>query len=127
MDREQYVWEAYKQLNNTNYYSKLKKPIYQDTVPLIQVIVQSLVVKKFINYKQMAYLLGDREPRPRLFYMLPKIHKDPSKWSKPGEIPPGRPIGSDCGSETYYTAEYIDTLILSRLGMPALSKTHTIL
>lgn len=40
--------------------------------------------------------------------MLPKIHKDPAKLNKPHEIPPGRPIVSDCGSETYYTAEFLD-------------------
>ncbi|KAG7489839.1 hypothetical protein JOB18_021555 [Solea senegalensis] len=40
--------------------------------------------------------------------MLPKIHKDPVKWSKPHVIPPGRPIVSDCSSETYRTAEYLD-------------------
>ncbi|PWA28401.1 hypothetical protein CCH79_00015972, partial [Gambusia affinis] len=38
----------------------------------------------------------------------PKIHKEPEKWSKPHEIHPGRPIVSNCGSETYYTAEFID-------------------
>lgn len=108
MDREQYVWEAHRQLGDTTYYSRLKKPIYRDTVPLVREIVRALVTKKFINHKQMSYLLGEGEPRPRLFYMLPKIHKDPSKWSKPFEIPPGRPIVSDCGSETYFTAEYID-------------------
>lgn len=40
--------------------------------------------------------------------MLPKIHKDPAKWSKRHEVPPGRPIISDCSSETYHTAEYLD-------------------
>ena len=40
--------------------------------------------------------------------MLPKIHKDPAAWSRPSEIPPGRPIVSDCSSETYNTAEYLD-------------------
>ena len=108
MDREQYVWEAYRQLGDPNYYSRLEKPIFRDTVPLVEKIVRSLVTKKFINFKQMTYLLGEGEPRARLFYMLPKIHKEPSKWSKPFEIPPGRPIVSDCGSETYFTAEYID-------------------
>lgn len=52
--------------------------------------------------------MGDTVPRARLFYMLPKIHKDPAKWSKPHKIPPGRPIVSDCSSETYRTAEYVD-------------------
>jgi len=52
--------------------------------------------------------MRNSEPRARLFYMLPKIHKDRVKWSKPNEIPPGRPIVSDCSSETYHTAEYLD-------------------
>ena len=108
LDREQYLWEGYRQLNDKHYYLKLIKPIYTDTKPMIEKIVQTLQDKKFINAKQKQYLLGDPEPRARLFYMLPKIHKDPSKWSKPHEIPPGRPIVSDCSSETYHTAEFLD-------------------
>lgn len=46
--------------------------------------------------------------RPRWFYLLPKIHKEPSLWSKPFLIPPGRPIVSECNSETYHTAEFIE-------------------
>ena len=108
MDREQYLWEGYRQLNNTTYYSKLPRPIYPDTVPLVLKIVNSLWAKRFINHKQRNYLVGGTEPRPRLFYMLPKIHKDPALWSRPHEVPPGRPIVSDCSSETCYTAEFID-------------------
>ena len=40
------------------------------------------------------------------YFTLPKIHEDPSKWSKPGEMPPGRLIVSNCSRETYYTAEF---------------------
>jgi len=36
------------------------------------------------------------------------VHKDPSTWTVPHEIPPGRPIVSDCESESYRVAEYID-------------------
>lgn len=108
MDREQYLWEGYKQLNDPKYYRKLKEPIYLDTVPMVKEITQSLYTKKYINAKQKSYLLGNLEPRSRRFYMLPKIHKDRAKWSRPYEIPPGRPIVSDCGSETYYTAEFLD-------------------
>ena len=108
MDREQYLWEGYRQLHDTTYYTKLPRPIYTDTVPLVSEIVNSLWNKKLIDYKQRNYLIGDTEPRPRLFYMLPKIHKDPALWSKPHVIPPGRPIVSDCSSETYHTAEYLD-------------------
>lgn len=54
------------------------------------------------------YLMGPDNPRQRFFYLLPKIHKEPETWSVPFEMPPGRPIVSDCGSETYATAEYIE-------------------
>lgn len=108
MDREQYLWEGYRQLNEVKYYRKLKKPIYPETIPMVSKILNTLHDKGYINDKQITYLLGSADPRPRRFYMLPKIHKEPGKWSRPHEIPPGRPIVSDCGSETYHTAEFID-------------------
>ena len=40
--------------------------------------------------------------------MLPKIHKDPSKWPVPNRIPPGRPIVSNCSSEGYPLTEILD-------------------
>ena len=108
LDREQYLWEGHRQLRDKKYYLKLKEPIFPETRQLVKQIIDKLVEKKFINKKQRQYLVGNPEPRARLFYLLPKIHKDPAKWSIPHEIPPGRPIVSDCDSETYYTAEYID-------------------
>ena len=108
MGREQYILEATRQLNDNTYYTKLKEPIYPQAVPIVHQIINTLHSKKYINAKQKQYLKGDYEPRPRRFYMLPKIHKEPQKWTVPFEIPPGRPIVSDCGSETYQTAEYID-------------------
>lgn len=111
MDREQYLFEGNRQLTDKKYYCPLKEPIYPETKKLVQPIIQSLLDKKFINKKQYTYLLGKPIPRPRLFYLLPKIHKEPSKWSVPFEIPPGRPIVSDCDSETYYTAQFIDYYI----------------
>lgn len=86
-------------------YIQLDKPIYIETIPMIKQIAQTLHDKKFINAKQKTYLIGSEEPRARRSYMLPKIHKEREKWSEPYETPPGRPIVSDCNSETYYTAE----------------------
>ena len=108
LDRDQYILEVERQLNDTIYYQKLDKPIYLDTIKLVIQIIDSLLRSKFINGKQRRYLIGEEEPRPRRFYILPKIHKDPSTWTIPFKIPPGRPIVSDCGSETYFTAEYLD-------------------
>lgn len=36
------------------------------------------------------------------------MHKDEKDWSRPYEIPPGRLIISDCGSESYHTVKYIE-------------------
>lgn len=108
MDRTDYIWECNRQLSDSNYYVQLQNPIFQETLPLVEKIITGLYDKKRINNKQKNYLIGQREPRPRLFYILPKIHKSPDQWSKPHLIPPGRPIVSDCSSETYHTAEFID-------------------
>lgn len=32
MDREQYLWEGYRQLNDAKYYLRLQTPIYPDTI-----------------------------------------------------------------------------------------------
>lgn len=108
LNRDQYIFEVQRQLNDTVYYKKLEKPIYLDTIPLVDEILKQLKLKKFIDAKQARYLKGDFEPRERRFYILPKIHKSPEKWTIPFQLPPGRPIVSDCGSETYRTAEYLD-------------------
>lgn len=108
LGREQYLMEVNRQLNDTQYYKKLREPIYLKTVPVIDTILTNLYRQKFINAKQRKYLKGEFEPRARRFYILPKIHKEPEKWTVPFKVPPGRPIVSDCGSETYQTAEYID-------------------
>lgn len=108
LSREQYIFEAMRQLEDTHYYRKLDSPIYLHTVPMVQHVIDQLYSKKLINTRQKQYLRGEVEPRIRRFYILPKIHKDPDKWTIPFRIPAGRPIVSDCGSETYATAEYID-------------------
>lgn len=108
LDREDYIWEARRQLNDPQYYTKLTSPIYLDTIPIIKEIVLDMWEKKYINHKQRNYLIGLDNPRPRRFYWLPKIHKEPQNWSIPFKIPPGRPIVSDCDSESYQIAEYID-------------------
>ena len=108
MDRTQYIHEAYRQLNNTTHYNKLIRPIYPDTAHEVHNIIQTLLDNKYITRKQSFYLRGEENPRPRIFYLLPKIHKPPQSWSIPYEVPAGRPIVSDCNSESYRIAEYID-------------------
>lgn len=118
MDKFQYLTEAYKQLNNRKHYLPLKESIQLETQRMIRDIVQNLYEKKKITAKQKHYLFGEDPPRPRKFYLLPKIHKDPKTWTVPYQIPTGRPIISDCGSESYRIAEFIDYFL------NPLSQTH---
>lgn len=108
MDKQQYLLEAHRQLQNSNHYVPLTHSLQHHTQTLVIPILQNLKRKGYINTKQFSFLIGPNPPRPRKFYLLPKIHKDPKAWTVPSEVPQGRPIVSDCGSETYNIAQYID-------------------
>ncbi|GAA6102481.1 uncharacterized protein LOC114849825, partial [Tachysurus ichikawai] len=108
MDRAAYVREAHRQLHQPQYYQKLNQLLSDTTGPEVRKILTKLKEEGFINRRQLLYLIGPDSPRQRRFYLLPKIHKDPQTWSVPFQMPPGRPIVSDCGSDTYATAEYIE-------------------
>ena len=107
MDKQNYINEGYRQLSDSRYYRKIQNPIYSETGLKVNEILQDLLIKKFISEKQFQYLKSPEEPRPRQFYMLPKIHKPLEKWPVTN-MPPGRPIISDCSSESYRVSEYID-------------------
>ena len=68
-----------------------------------------MLYTKIITNRQFGYLCPPDEPRPRLFYMLPKIHKPPSEWTIPNKMPKGRRIISDCNSVSEKVAEYIES------------------
>lgn len=79
LDRKQYIGEGLRQLSVMDHYL----PLYTDTVKDIESILEDMLSKKIINAKQKEYLTGLGPPRPRRFYLLPKIHKEPEKWSVP--------------------------------------------
>lgn len=108
MDKRQYLLEAHRQLENRTHYTPIPHSMQTETQSWLISIFQSLKLKGHINHKQMLFLIGPNPPRPRQFYLLPKIHKAPATRTVPHEVPPGRPIVSDCGSESYNSAQYID-------------------
>lgn len=110
-DRNNYIWEGERQLADGKCYRLIPTPMFMETAGMVKQVLQTLQEKKIINAKHKMYLLGEAEPRPRKFYTLPKIHKERQKWSVPFLIPPGRPIVSDCGSETYFTAAFLDSYL----------------
>lgn len=108
MDKINYVKEAERQLNNETFYKKIEEPIYPETSKKYRSILTSMMNKSIISPQQASYLMPKDNPRPRRFYLLPKIHKDMSKWTIRNKMPPGRPIVSDCSSESYKIAEFLD-------------------
>lgn len=109
MNKTDYLAEGYRQLSNSNYYKKLDSPIYPETAIKIDEILTKMLncEEKWINQKQYEFLAPPEIPRPRFFYLLPKIHKSTDKWSSP-TMPPGRPIVSDCGSESKNVSKFIE-------------------
>ncbi|MGL5567368.1 MAG: hypothetical protein ACRDC4_16715, partial [Plesiomonas sp.] len=108
MDREEYIEEGLRQLQNQEFYIKISEPIFEQTIPKITEIIQSLLRQGHLQEKQAEYL--NTNPRVRRFYLLPKIHKPQKAWPSPF-MPPGRPIVSDSDSESYRIAEYIDSFL----------------
>ena len=110
MNKQAYLNEAYRQLNNTKYYRKIPKPIFKSNIPKINNILEDIKTEGYISDKQFNYLKATDTDRARTFYLLPKIHKPKDKWPQP-DMPEGRPIVSDTGSESYRASQFIDSFI----------------
>lgn len=111
MDKTAYVAEAHRQLNNAKYYRKLDRPTYTNNVKPINDILEELAASQVISDKQLKFLRANDSDRQRIFYLLPKIHKPRDKWPQANRMPEGRPIVSDCESESYRVSQYIDSFI----------------
>jgi len=108
MATELYRAEALRQLNDTNYYEPLPAPLYPETSYKIYKVLEQMNRQGHISNKQLSYLKPDlNDITPRYFYLLPKIHKPRPKWPHPN-MPAGRPIVSDCNSESTRICEFID-------------------
>ena len=98
MDRDHYVSEAERQLNDSTFY----KPLDHDPTPEFAKQVSDTVSEMhdqgLISEKNMAYLIVD-QPKAGRFYLLPKIHKAGN---------PGRPIVSANGHPTEKISEFVD-------------------
>ena len=90
MDKQNYIDEAMSQLNKSKYYEPISDPIYTSTFEEVNSILAELKNKRVINQSQLNYLTPRDTARDRMFYTLPKVHKDQSKWKEKYTIPPGR-------------------------------------
>jgi hypothetical protein len=111
MNTIDYNNEALRQLSDPVYYTKLNTLIYPLIIPRLIALLQKLYLCHAISAKQLAYFTPVlNEVRPRIFYLLPKIHKPINTWPNPS-MPAGRPIVSDCSSDTYRISEYLDSFL----------------
>ncbi|KAL9988930.1 hypothetical protein ACROYT_G003426 [Oculina patagonica] len=90
MDRQLYLNECYRQLNNQQFYKREKKDPTDHITERVKKYLKGLLKDNIINKETHRYLTP-QDPKAGRFYILPKIHK-------PGN--PGRPIVSANGHPT---------------------------
>ena len=117
MDKTNYIKEGLRQLSNSTHYKQISNPIYLETAVKVREILENLHRLNYLSKKELKYLSPPEEPRQRRFYMLPKIHKDKASWSIQNSMPPGRPIVSDCNSESEKVSTYIDSFIKTKANL----------
>ena len=75
---------------------------------MFNAIIYCLIDEGHINDKHVKYLASRSKSQTRKVYLLPKMHTPVNTWTD-SNTPTGRPIISDCGSESYNISEYIDS------------------
>ena len=106
LDKTAYENACLSQLNNNKYYKKLERPRATNNAKAIHRILDNMYKQGELDTNSYRALIPANNPRPRLFYGLPKIHKPQHKWLNPN-CPPIRPIISDTGSESHMVAKLI--------------------
>ena len=102
MSLDSYVQEAERQLSNSKHYTPLAEYIAPIATSKISSVLHRIKRMGYISAKQLCYLDPPPEtPRNRQLHLLPKIHKTRDKCPQNNKMPPGRPIVSDCGCESY--------------------------
>ena len=100
MDRLDYLKEGYRQLSDTNYYTRLQNNPTDDFRKEIEGFVEDMYQNGEIDESVQKYLMHDTYRTPQL-YLLPKIHKGKNP-------PPGRPIISANGCPTENISQFVD-------------------
>ena len=105
-NKELYLQECYRQLNNTNFYRKLNKDNTLTHNNKVKKIVNELIEQQSLPPEAKVLAIPPSELGAPTFYLLPKIHK----MKTPSDTPPGRPIVSACSCPTERISAFLDTL-----------------
>jgi hypothetical protein len=98
MDKTTYLQEAERQLSDCRFYEKLDSDPTLDFTQKITRALEAMHVRGHIDDKTMEYLTPE-DPKPGLFYLLPKFHKENNSW---------RSIVSANGHPTEKISKFID-------------------
>ena len=101
MQTTDYLREGYRQLNDRNFYIKLKEDPTQSISDKICNVLTEMRQLKLITEKTFDYL-NIKNPKAGRFYLLPKIHK---------KQVPGRPICSSIGHPMCNISKFVDAHI----------------
>lgn len=101
--RNDYIKEALRQLNNSEYYLPLPNNPLSTMDVQLGALVEEAKNKQWISDKEANFLLP-KHPRLATFYMSPKVHKNLLN-------PPGRPIISGNGTISEPASKFIDYFI----------------
>ena len=108
LNRADYVQEANRQLQQPCY-SLLNCSSSLETFNS-QFVVLLSSLQRVIPKRFFRFVSPPTTTSSRTFYLLPKIHKDITDWPTV-TMPPGRPIISDCGSESEGCAALLDAFL----------------
>ena len=101
MNRNDYIAEALRQLNNTDHCTECDTDPTHSFAKEISDTLVKIHNCNGINKDMLNYLIP-QDPRTARFYLLPKIHKAGN---------PGRPIVSGNGSPTERISEFVDSYL----------------
>lgn len=98
MDRQRYIQEGYRLLNDTSVYQRTEATVISDIERDIRQLADQLHNDDVISDDMHQYAIRVNT-RPARFYLLPKVHK---------KGVPGRPVIFACGSATEGLSEIVD-------------------
>ncbi|KAJ8039378.1 hypothetical protein HOLleu_17075 [Holothuria leucospilota] len=119
MDRQLYIQERYRLLNDTSVYQRTEATVISDIERDIRQLADQLHNDDVISDDMHQYAIRVNT-RPARFYLLPKVHK---------KGVPGRPVISACGSarKDYRRLQIISFNLIYLLFLPSLRTPTTLL
>jgi peptide-methionine (R)-S-oxide reductase len=98
MDKERYLAESYRHLNDTTVYNRVGSETNSQLIRQVGAILEQAKIDSIITEDMFEYA-RPINTKPARFYILPKVHKAGV---------PGRPVVSACGSPTEGLSEIVD-------------------